>query len=169
MAVEPPAESPIEPRAELPLEPHVEPQVEPRAEPSAEPSAEQRPLDPTKLMRIAAMVREILDEARRREPTPDSANRLAELYKRVKAQLQDALPEFLADELESMELDTPFEDGATPDEVRVAYSGLMGWLTGLFQGLQASFQAQMQLHKNEPPALSEGSAQIVPGKKEGYL
>jgi len=150
-------------------DPPAEPLTEPQSEPQAEPLTEQRPLDPTKLMRIAAMVREILDEARRREPTPDSANRLADLYKRVKVQLEEALPEFLADELKSMELDTPFEDGATADEVRVAYSGLMGWLTGLFQGLQASFQAQMQLHMNEPPALSEGSAQIVPGKKEGYL
>jgi hypothetical protein len=147
----------------------AEPPAEPQVEQPPEPHTEQRPLDPTKLMRIAAMVREILDEARRREPTPDSANRLAELYKRVKLQLQEALPEFLADELDSMELDTPFEDGATADEVRVAYSGLMGWLTGLFQGLQASFQAQAQLHMNEPPALSEASAQIVPGKKEGYL
>jgi proteasome activator-like protein len=132
----------------------------------------ERPLDPTKLMRIAATVREILDEARRREPTPDSANRLAELYKRVKVQLEEALPEFLANELDSLELDTPFEDGATVDEVRVAYSGLMGWLTGLFQGLQASFQAQQQLNMNEgQPALPDGQTQFSPGAKkpEGYL
>ena len=152
MAAEPPIGSPLDPTAV-----------------AAEPVAE-RPLDPTKLMRIAAMVREILDEARRREPTPDSANQLADLYKRVKVQLHEALPEFLADELEAMQLDTPFEDGATADEVRVAYSGLMGWLTGLFQGLQASFQAQAQLHMNEsPPELSEASAHSRPGKKEGYL
>jgi hypothetical protein len=138
---------------------------------AAEPPKE-RPLDPTKLMRIAAMVREILDEARRREPTPDSANLLAELYRRVKLQLEEALPEFLANELDSMALDGPFEDGATVDEVRVAYSGLMGWLTGLFQGLQASFQAQQQLNMNEgQPALPDGKSQIPPGgeKPEGYL
>ena len=138
---------------------------------AAEPPVE-RPLDPTKLMRIAAMVREILDEARRREPTPDSANQLAELYQRVKLQLEEALPEFLANELDSMALDGPFEDGATVDEVRVAYSGLMGWLTGLFQGLQASFQAQQQLNMNEgQPALPDGQPQIPPGaeKPEGYL
>ena len=147
----------------------TEPPVQPN-DPSigqAEPMME-RPLDPTKLMRIAAMLREVLDEMRRREPSPQSANDLAELYKKVHVQLEEAIPEFLANELSALELDTPFDDGATADEVRVAYSGLMGWLSGLFQGLQASFQAQAQLHMNEPPTLTEGATR-VPGKKEGYL
>ncbi|HEX2179343.1 MAG TPA: proteasome activator [Actinomycetota bacterium] len=105
---------------------------------------DERPLDPTKLMRIAGTVREVLEEARRMQPTKEAAAELAALYGRVKKQLEDALPEFLVTELDSMELDLPFRDGATAEEVRVAYSALIGWMGGLFQGLQASFQALEQ-------------------------
>ncbi|HYO00262.1 MAG TPA: proteasome activator, partial [Actinomycetota bacterium] len=87
---------------------------------------EERPLDPTKLMRIASMVREILDEARRMQPTKEAAEELASLYGRVKTQLDEALPEFLVAELDDMQLDLPFKDGATAEEVRMAYSGLIG-------------------------------------------
>lgn len=135
---------------------------------------DERPIDPTKLMRIASLVREVLEEARRMPPTQEAAAELAALYGRVKKQLEDALPEFLVDELNNMELDLPFQDGATADEVRVAYSGLIGWLGGLFQGLQASFQAQSavaQLEQAETGA--KGGETGVPTrgrhKKEGYL
>ena len=43
-----------------------------------------------------------------------------------------------------MDLGLPFKDGATPQEIRLAYAGLIGWLSGLFQGLQAAMQYQMQ-------------------------
>lgn len=132
---------------------------------------EERPLDPTKLMRIASMVREVLDEARRMQPTKEAAAELASLYGRVKTQLDEALPEFLVNELNSMELDLPFKDGATADEVRMAYSGLIGWMSGLFQGLQASFQAQAAVQQIEQgPAIADlpGNTNGKP-KREGYL
>lgn len=134
---------------------------------------EERPIDPTKLMRIASLVREVLDEARRMPATQEAATELAALYGRVKKQLEDALPEFLVDELEEMELDLPFQDGATADEVRVAYSGLIGWLGGLFQGLQASFQAQSAVSQLEQAEHGEQPEKPFSGgvrhKKEGYL
>lgn len=134
---------------------------------------EERPIDPTKLMRIASLVREVLEEARRMPATQEAATELAGLYGRVKKQLEDALPEFLVEELEGMELDLPFQDGATADEVRVAYSGLIGWLGGLFQGLQASFQAQSAISQLEQAESGERSEKPFPGavrpKKEGYL
>ncbi|MGQ0679551.1 MAG: proteasome activator [Actinomycetota bacterium] len=142
------------------------------AEPLEPDAAEERPVDPTKLMRIASLVREVLDEARRVPPTPEAAAELAALYVRVKKQLEDALPQFLVQELEAIELDLPFADGATADEVRLAYSGLIGWLGGLFQGLQASFQAQSQLQINEgssSPLATDRPGQIIASKKEGYL
>ena len=132
---------------------------------------EERPLDPTKLMRIASMVREILDEARRMQPTKEAAEELASLYGRVKKQLDEALPEFLVAELNDMQLDLPFEDGATAEEVRMAYSGLIGWMGGLFQGLQASFQAQAAVHAVEQgPVIADlpGNTNGKP-KREGYL
>jgi hypothetical protein len=132
---------------------------------------EERPLDPTKLMRIASMVREVLDEARRMQPTKEAAEELAALYGRVKRELDDALPEFLVNELNAMELDLPFKDGATAEEVRMAYSGLIGWMSGLFQGLQASFQAQSAVQQMEQgPAIADlpGNTNGKP-KREGYL
>jgi len=132
---------------------------------------EERPLDPTKLMRIASMVREILDEARRMQPTKEAAEELAALYGRVRRQLNEALPEFLVTELDAMQLDLPFQDGATAEEVRMAYSGLIGWMSGLFQGLQASFQAQAAVQQIEQsPAIGDlpGNTNGKP-KREGYL
>lgn len=132
---------------------------------------EERPLDPTKLMRIASMVREVMEEARRMQPTAEAAQELAALYGRIKKQLEDALPEFLVDELNSLELDLPFRDGATAEEVRMAYSGLIGWMSGLFQGLQASFQAQaavQQVERQGGLSLGELGGNGTP-KREGYL
>ena len=57
------------------------------------------------------------------------------------------LPNTLRRELDAMDLGLPFKDGATPQEVRLAYAGLIGWLSGLFQGLQAAMQYQ-QMQQN---------------------
>lgn len=133
---------------------------------------QERPVDPTKLMRISSLVKEVLEEARRVPPTPEAAQDLANLYRSVKGELEDALPQFLVKELDALQLDKPFEDGATADEVRLAYSGLIGWLGGLFQGLQASFQAQAQLALNEGAGALSDAPQISSNgksKKDGYL
>lgn len=103
---------------------------------------EERPLDPEKLIRLAGLAREVLDEVRQMEPSEETSAELAALHKRVTAQLHDALPQALVNELEAIDLQNPFEDGATGQEVRIAYSGLIGWLGGLFQGLQAAIQVQ---------------------------
>jgi len=101
----------------------------------------ERPLDPQKLLRLANLAREVLEETRRMDPQTSTTNDLASLYGRVQDQLKGALPERLADELDAMQLDLPFKDGASTEEVRMVYSGLIGWLGGLFQGLQASILA----------------------------
>ena len=136
--------------------------------------AADRPLDPAKHLRKAALVREVLDEVRKMEPSPTTAAQMAELYGRVKTQLTDALPEFLASELDAIQLDLPFKEGdLTTDEVRMAYAGLIGWLGGLFQGLQASFQAhhQMQLAQMQQQDQQElaGRPEQAGVRKEGYL
>lgn len=135
-------------------------------------SSADRPLDPQKLLRIANLTREVLEEARKLGPDDSSVTELAALYKRVKEQLNLALPNFLVEELDQMELDLPFRDDATASEVRVVYSALIGWLGGLFQGLQASAQAQVlsQLPGPEGTQPDEKPDQeSLPEKKEGYL
>ena len=77
-----------------------------------------------------------------RETGNHTAEELAALYQRVSTQVAEGLPNTLRKELEAMDLGLPFRDGATGQEVRLAYAGLIGWLSGLFQGLQAAMQYQ---------------------------
>ena len=135
-----------------------------------------RPLDPGKLLRLANLVREVLEEVRQRTPADATAVDLAALYSRVEKQLHEALPKELVEELEAIDLDFSFKDNATSEEIRVAYSGLLGWLGGLFQGLQASTAAravQLLDAAKEPGAIPGQEAPGVTDPKseepEGYL
>lgn len=76
------------------------------------------------------------------DPDEHTSTELAALHERVTAQLNDALTPELVKELEEIDLDVSFQDGVTGQEVRIAYAGLIGWLGGLFQGLQAAIQVQ---------------------------
>ena len=134
--------------------------------------SQERPLDPQKLLRLANLVREVLEEVRKTEPQEATVVELASLYQRVEKQLQEALPEELAKELEAINLDLPFKDKATGEEIRVVYSGLLGWLGGLFQGLQASAQAN-PVRLLEPSGAEPGPPQAPESnedkEQEGYL
>jgi hypothetical protein len=97
--------------------------------------------NPTKLIRIASMVRALLDEARR-APLDDAGRRsLREIHERSIAALEDILSDDLRTELEEVAL--PFEN-ETPSEseLRIAQAQLVGWLEGLFHGIQATLFTQ---------------------------
>ncbi len=118
--------------------------------PDQEVSQDDRPLDPEKLLRLAGLVKGVLEELRQMDPREtgeQTAEELAALYQRVSSQVAEGLPNTLRSELEAMDLGVPFKDGATGQEVRLAYAGLIGWLSGLFQGLQAAMQYQ-QMQQN---------------------
>ena len=116
--------------------------------------AADRPLDPEKLLRLAGLVRAVLEEQRQMEPEQQTVEELAALHTRVSEQIAEGLPNMLRSELAAMDLGQPFQDGASRQEVRIAYAGLIGWLGGLFQGLQAAVQFQ-QLQQGL--ALQQGS------------
>ena len=102
---------------------------------------------PTKLIRIAAMVRALLDEARR-APLDDAGRRtLKEIHERSIRELQEILSPDLRQELVDVTL--PFETDAPSDaELRIAQAQLVGWLEGLFHGIQATlFTQQMQAQR----------------------
>jgi hypothetical protein len=102
---------------------------------------------PTKLIRIASMVRALLDEARR-APLDDAGRRsLKEIHERSVRELEEILSEDLWGELEEMTL--PFtSDTPTESELRVAQAQLVGWLEGLFHGIQATlFTQQVQAQR----------------------
>ena len=86
------------------------------------------------------------------EPEKQTVEELTNLHERVTKQLYEALPQSLVDELEAIDLDLALKGDATGQEVRLAYSGLIGWLGGLFQGLQAAMHVQTlaQLQDRKP-------------------
>jgi hypothetical protein len=96
--------------------------------------------EPAKLLRIATMVRELLEETR--QATIDEAGRarLREIYLRSFDELKEVLSPDLQEELAV--LVPPMEAVPTESEIRVAQAQLVGWLEGLFHGIQAALFAQ---------------------------
>lgn len=104
-----------------------------------EPSGE-AVLQPGKLLRIASMTRELLEEVR--QTTLDEAGRarLQHVHQSTVDELDEVLSEDLREELR--ELAPPLEGTASAAEIRVAQAQLLGWLEGLFHGIQAALWAQ---------------------------
>jgi hypothetical protein len=97
---------------------------------------------PAKVMRIGTMIKQLLDEVRS-APLDDAARvRLAEIHERSIKELEDGLAPELVEELERINL--PFPENATPSdaELRIAQAQLVGWLEGLFHGIQTAIAAQ---------------------------
>jgi len=110
--------------------------IEPR-EPDKE-SVEQ----PAKVMRIGSMIKQLLEEVRQAPLDERSRARLREIYDTSVRELAEGLSPDLRDELAGMT--SPFGPGEVPteSELRVAQAQLVGWLEGLFQGIQATLFAQ---------------------------
>jgi len=97
---------------------------------------------PAKIMRIGTMIKQLLDEVRS-APLDDAArSRLAEVHERSLRELEDGLAPELVEELQRITL--PFSDDGQPSdaELRIAQAQLVGWLEGLFHGLQTALVAQ---------------------------
>jgi hypothetical protein len=97
---------------------------------------------PAKVMRIGSMVKSLLEEVRAAPLDEPSRERLAEIYERSITELSEALSPDLQQELKLLAL--PFREGEVPSEgeIRVAKAQLVGWLEGLFHGIQATLFAQ---------------------------
>lgn len=98
--------------------------------------------EPAKVMRIGSMVKQLLEEVRTSPLDEASRERLAEIYERSVVEVGNALSPDLQQELHMLAL--PFRDGEVPSEgeLRVAQAQLVGWLEGLFHGIQATLFAQ---------------------------
>jgi hypothetical protein len=96
---------------------------------------------PGKVMRIASMIKQLLEEVKSAPLDEAGRTRLAEIHRRSLSELEDGLAPELIDELERITL--PFTDDAPSDaELRIAQAQLVGWLEGLFHGIQAALFAQ---------------------------
>ncbi|MGQ0616350.1 MAG: bacterial proteasome activator family protein [Acidimicrobiia bacterium] len=101
--------------------------------------------EPAKVMRIGSMIKQLLDEVRSAPLDEASRDRLREIYDVSKRELSAALSPDLREEL--ARLTPPFNENGVPteSELRVAQAQLVGWLEGLFHGIQATlFAQQMQ-------------------------
>jgi|ERR1700731_902768 hypothetical protein len=118
---------------------------------------------PAKVMRIGAMVKNLLDEARAAPLDEAGRARLREIYLTSIHELSGALSPDLGEELGRMVL--PFSaEVPTESELRIAQAQLVGWLEGLFHGIQASLFAQQaaaaaQLEKMRDRSLNPGTGE----------
>ncbi len=96
---------------------------------------------PAKVMRIGSMIRQLLDEVKSAPVDEASRARLAKIYASSIEELKSGLAPELVDELER--LSSPFaSDAPSESELRVAKAQLVGWLEGLFHGIQTAIYAQ---------------------------
>jgi Protein of unknown function (DUF2587) len=138
---------------------------------------------PAKVMRIGSMIRQLLDEVKAAPLDEKSRARLAAIHRSSIKELEDGLAPELVDELERLSL--PFTEGDTPSEaeLRIAQAQLVGWLEGLFHGIQTTLFAQQmaaraqleQMRRALPPGVMPGpggpeeAAQPPPRTSGPYL
>ena len=126
---------------------------------------------PAKVMRIGSMIRQLLEEVRAAPLDEKSRARLKEIHERSIKELEDGLAPELIEELERLSL--PFgEDLPSEAELRVAQAQLVGWLEGLFHGIQTTLFAQQmaaraqleQMRRALPPGMIPAQEDLQPGQ-----
>jgi hypothetical protein len=115
---------------------------------------------PAKVMRIGTMIKQLLEEVRAAPLDDASRTRLREIHKSSVRELEQGLAPELREELERLSL--PFSDDSVPSdaELRIAQAQLVGWLEGLFHGIQATLFAQQMAARQQ---LEQMRGQIGPG------
>ncbi|RKR89350.1 uncharacterized protein DUF2587 [Micromonospora pisi] len=122
---------------------------------------------PAKVMRIGSMIKQLLEEVKAAPLDEASRHRLREIHQRSIVELEDGLAPELREELERLSL--PFEEGVTPSEgeLRVAQAQLVGWLEGLFHGIQAALVAQQMAARLQLEQMRSGGRQALPIGPQG--
>ena len=116
---------------------------------------------PAKVMRIGTMIKQLLEEVRAAPLDDASRNRLREIHATSIRELEDGLAPELRDELERLTL--PFTHDAVPSdaELRIAQAQLVGWLEGLFHGIQTTLFAQQMAARAQLEQMRQGA--LPPG------
>jgi hypothetical protein len=104
---------------------------------------------PAKVMRIGNMIRQLLDEVKAAPLDEASRNRLKAIHAASIKELESGLAPELVDELERLSL--PFTEEGTPTEaeLRISQAQLVGWLEGLFHGIQTALFAQQMAARQQ--------------------
>ena len=119
---------------------------------------------PAKVMRIGSMVKQLLEEVRHSPLDEASRTRLREIYETSVHEVAESVSPDLKDELSRLAL--PFGDETVPTEgeLRIAQAQLVGWLEGLFHGIQATLFAQQMAARAQMEDRRRG---LPPGAEEG--
>jgi hypothetical protein len=127
---------------------------------------------PAKVMRIGSMIKQLLEEVRNAPLDEAGRARLAQVHHRSIQELKDGLAPELVEELNRITL--PFGDSAPSDaELRIAQAQLVGWLEGLFHGIQTALVAQQmaaqaqlqQMRRALPPGSIHPAGPLLPGQQ----
>jgi hypothetical protein len=123
--------------------------------------------EPAKVMRIGTMIRQLLEEVKATELDEPGRDRLKEIYETSVDELSQALSPDLREELERLAL--PFDEDDIPSgpELRVAQAQLVGWLEGLFHGIQASLISQQMAATAQLDRMREQRAIEQGGPEQG--
>jgi hypothetical protein len=119
---------------------------------------------PAKVMRIGSMIRQLLDEVKAAPLDEASRARLKDIHASSIKELEDGLAPELVQELERLSL--PFTEGEVPSEseLRIAQAQLVGWLEGLFHGIQTTLFAQQMAARAQLEQMRRAlPAGMIPG------
>jgi hypothetical protein len=122
---------------------------------------------PAKVMRIGTMIKQLLEEVRQAPLDDASRARLREIHQNSIKELEDGLAPELREELERLSL--PFTDDTVPSdaELRIAQAQLVGWLEGLFHGIQTALFAQQMAARAQLEQMRRGLPPGASGQQPG--
>ena len=122
---------------------------------------------PAKVMRIGTMIKQLLEEVRAAPLDDATRNRLREIHATSIRELEEGLAPELRDELDRLTL--PFTEGAVPSdaELRIAQAQLVGWLEGLFHGIQTALFAQQMAARAQLEQMRQGALPPGVGRSGG--
>jgi hypothetical protein len=121
---------------------------------------------PAKVMRIGTMIKQLLEEVRAAPLDDASRKRLRDIHATSIRELEDGLAPELREELDRLTL--PFDEDSEPSdaELRIAQAQLVGWLEGLFHGIQTALFAQQMAARAQLEQMRQGA--LPPGIGRGH-
>ena len=144
--------------------------VDPRLMAAGQDDADDRSItdlveQPAKVMRIGTMIKQLLEEVRAAPLDEASRNRLREIHATSIRELEEGLAPELREELDRLTL--PFTEGSVPSdaELRIAQAQLVGWLEGLFHGIQTALFAQQMAARAQLEQMREQRG-LPPGRRQ---
>jgi len=125
---------------------------------------------PAKVMRVANMIRQLLDEVKSAPLDEASRARLKSIHEVSIKELESGLAPELVDELERLSLDFTDDTVPTEAELRIAQAQLVGWLEGLFHGIQTALFAQQMAARQQLEQMRKAlpGGQQIPGAAPGF-